>query len=76
MIVAFVLFQKRDDARQFMKFLHPDLGVGNTHFQNGSFVFKFLYYMCNAFDAAELLILVFLGSFIASISFIIVFCLT
>lgn len=24
----FVL-QKRDDARQFMKFLHPDLGVGN-----------------------------------------------
>lgn len=23
-------FQKRDDARQFMKFLHPDLGVGNA----------------------------------------------
>lgn len=39
LIVAFVLFQKRDDARQFMKFLHPDLGVGNTHFQNGSFIF-------------------------------------
>lgn len=24
------VFQKRDDARQFMKFLHPDLGVGNA----------------------------------------------
>jgi hypothetical protein len=22
-------FQNRDDARQYMKFLHPDLGVGN-----------------------------------------------
>jgi len=22
--------QKRDDARQFMKFLHPDLGVGKS----------------------------------------------
>ncbi|XP_004300946.1 PREDICTED: phosphatidylserine synthase 2-like [Fragaria vesca subsp. vesca] len=28
--LTFVLFQKRDDARQFMKFLHPDLGVGNA----------------------------------------------
>lgn len=26
----FLIFQKRDDARQFMKFLHPDLGVGNA----------------------------------------------
>ncbi|KAF9602426.1 hypothetical protein IFM89_027555 [Coptis chinensis] len=25
--LTFLLFQKRDDARQFMKFLHPDLGV-------------------------------------------------
>jgi hypothetical protein len=25
----FVL-QTRDDARQFMKYLHPDLGVGNA----------------------------------------------
>lgn len=24
----FSLFQKRDDARQLMKFLHPNLGVG------------------------------------------------
>ena len=24
----FSLFQKRDDARQFMRFLHPNLGVG------------------------------------------------
>ncbi|XP_062075319.1 uncharacterized protein LOC133779364 [Humulus lupulus] len=28
--LTFFLFQKRDDARQFMKFLHPDLGVGNA----------------------------------------------
>nr|GMD19888.1 CDP-diacylglycerol--serine O-phosphatidyltransferase 1-like [Ipomoea batatas] len=27
--LTFLLFQKRDDARQFMKYLHPDLGVGN-----------------------------------------------
>ncbi|KAK8512942.1 hypothetical protein V6N12_030350 [Hibiscus sabdariffa] len=26
--LTFLLFLKRDDARQFMKFLHPDLGVG------------------------------------------------
>ncbi|KAK6157627.1 hypothetical protein DH2020_011875 [Rehmannia glutinosa] len=26
--LTFLLFQKRDDARQFMKFLHPDLGIG------------------------------------------------
>lgn len=26
----FYFLQKRDDARQFMKFLHPDLGVGNV----------------------------------------------
>nr|GLL32232.1 CDP-diacylglycerol--serine O-phosphatidyltransferase 1-like isoform X1 [Ipomoea trifida] len=25
--LTFLLFQKRDDARQFMKYLHPDLGV-------------------------------------------------
>ncbi|GFP84702.1 cdp-diacylglycerol--serine o-phosphatidyltransferase 1 [Phtheirospermum japonicum] len=25
--LTFLLFQKRDDARQFMKFLHPDLGI-------------------------------------------------
>ena len=25
-----MIFQSRDDARQFMKFLHPDLGVGNA----------------------------------------------
>lgn len=25
--LTFLLFQNRDDARQFMKFLHPDLGV-------------------------------------------------
>ncbi|KAL8491630.1 hypothetical protein ACS0TY_023284 [Phlomoides rotata] len=25
--LTFLLFQKRDDARQFMRFLHPDLGV-------------------------------------------------
>ncbi|XP_062111394.1 uncharacterized protein LOC133822933 [Humulus lupulus] len=25
--LTFLLFQKQDDARQFMKFLHPDLGV-------------------------------------------------
>ncbi|XP_047972994.1 CDP-diacylglycerol--serine O-phosphatidyltransferase 1-like isoform X1 [Salvia hispanica] len=25
--LTFLLFQRRDDARQFMKFLHPDLGV-------------------------------------------------
>ncbi|KAG6396604.1 hypothetical protein SASPL_142757 [Salvia splendens] len=25
--LTFLLFQKRDDARQFMQFLHPDLGV-------------------------------------------------
>ncbi|EYU40802.1 hypothetical protein MIMGU_mgv1a007963mg [Erythranthe guttata] len=25
--LTFLLFQKRDDAREFMKFLHPDLGV-------------------------------------------------
>ncbi|CAL1381710.1 unnamed protein product [Linum trigynum] len=25
--LTFLLFQKRDDARQFMKFLHPDLGL-------------------------------------------------
>ncbi|KAA0046299.1 CDP-diacylglycerol--serine O-phosphatidyltransferase 1-like isoform X1 [Cucumis melo var. makuwa] len=25
--LTFLLFQSRDDARQFMKFLHPDLGV-------------------------------------------------
>lgn len=25
--LTFLLFQKRDDARHFMKFLHPDLGV-------------------------------------------------
>ncbi|MBA0858663.1 hypothetical protein Goshw_029523 [Gossypium schwendimanii] len=25
--LTFLLFQTRDDARQFMKFLHPDLGV-------------------------------------------------
>lgn len=24
-----IYFQKRDDARAFMKFLHPDLGLGN-----------------------------------------------
>lgn len=28
--LTFLLFQRRDDARQFMKFLHPDLGVGNS----------------------------------------------
>ncbi|KAH9746562.1 CDP-diacylglycerol--serine O-phosphatidyltransferase 1 [Citrus sinensis] len=27
--LTFLLFQKRDDARQFMKFLHPDLGVAH-----------------------------------------------
>jgi phosphatidylserine synthase 2 len=27
--LTFLLFQSRDDARQYMKFLHPDLGVGN-----------------------------------------------
>jgi hypothetical protein len=27
--INFVL-QTRDDARQFMKYLHPDLGVGNA----------------------------------------------
>uniref|UniRef100_A0A0E0L5H0 CDP-diacylglycerol--serine O-phosphatidyltransferase n=1 Tax=Oryza punctata TaxID=4537 RepID=A0A0E0L5H0_ORYPU len=27
--LAFLLFQNRDDARQFMKHLYPDLGVGN-----------------------------------------------
>ncbi|KAI7725379.1 hypothetical protein M8C21_015949 [Ambrosia artemisiifolia] len=27
--LTFILFQNRDDARQFMKYLHPDLGVGN-----------------------------------------------
>ncbi|EMS45501.1 Phosphatidylserine synthase 2 [Triticum urartu] len=26
--LTFLLFQTRDDARQFMKYLHPDLGVG------------------------------------------------
>ncbi|GKB26494.1 CDP-diacylglycerol--serine O-phosphatidyltransferase 1 isoform X1, partial [Tanacetum coccineum] len=26
--LTFLLFQNRDDARQFMKYLHPDLGVG------------------------------------------------
>uniref|UniRef100_A0A2N9IC31 CDP-diacylglycerol--serine O-phosphatidyltransferase n=1 Tax=Fagus sylvatica TaxID=28930 RepID=A0A2N9IC31_FAGSY len=26
-VLTFLLFQRRDDARQFMKFLHPDLGV-------------------------------------------------
>jgi len=26
--ITFLLFQNRDDARQFMKHLHPDLGVG------------------------------------------------
>ncbi|CAH8353870.1 unnamed protein product [Eruca vesicaria subsp. sativa] len=25
--LTFLLFQRRDDARQFMKFLHPDLGI-------------------------------------------------
>ncbi|CAL5209963.1 unnamed protein product [Lathyrus oleraceus] len=25
--LTFLLFQKRDDARQFMKYLHPDLGI-------------------------------------------------
>lgn len=25
--LTFLLFQNRDDARQFMKFLHPDLGI-------------------------------------------------
>ncbi|GLJ25198.1 hypothetical protein SUGI_0482070 [Cryptomeria japonica] len=25
--LTFLLFQNRDDARQFMKFVHPDLGV-------------------------------------------------
>jgi len=25
--ITFLLFQNRDDARQFMKHLHPDLGV-------------------------------------------------
>jgi len=29
-ILNFLSIQKRDDARQFMKFLHPDLGVGNS----------------------------------------------
>lgn len=28
MPIGFYHFQKRDDAREFMKFLHPDLGVG------------------------------------------------
>ncbi|KAI0507937.1 hypothetical protein KFK09_014065 [Dendrobium nobile] len=26
--LTFLLFQNRDDARRFMKFLHPDLGIG------------------------------------------------
>ncbi|KAG0463048.1 hypothetical protein HPP92_021524 [Vanilla planifolia] len=26
--LTFLLFQNRDDARKFMKFLHPDLGIG------------------------------------------------
>jgi hypothetical protein len=25
-----LILQTRDDARQFMKYLHPDLGVGNA----------------------------------------------
>lgn len=29
-ILNFFSLQKRDDARQFMKFLHPDLGVGKS----------------------------------------------
>lgn len=28
----YCIIQKRDDARQFMKFLHRDLGVGNSLF--------------------------------------------
>ncbi|KAL0296680.1 UNVERIFIED_CONTAM: CDP-diacylglycerol--serine O-phosphatidyltransferase 1 [Sesamum radiatum] len=28
--LTFLLFQERDDARQFMKLLHPDLGVGKA----------------------------------------------
>ena len=28
-VTFFYSFQRRDDARQFMKFLHPDLGIGN-----------------------------------------------
>lgn len=26
----YLILQTRDDARQFMKYLHPDLGVGNA----------------------------------------------
>ncbi|KAG5603937.1 hypothetical protein H5410_025429 [Solanum commersonii] len=26
--LTFLLFQKRDDAQQFMRYLHPDLGIG------------------------------------------------
>jgi len=30
MYSKFLSLQKRDDARQFMKFLHPDLGLGKS----------------------------------------------
>lgn len=40
---TFSPYQKRDDARQFMNFLHPDLGVGNA-IQACKFSFYILYF--------------------------------
>ncbi|CAN0871493.1 CDP-diacylglycerol--serine O-phosphatidyltransferase 1 [Linum grandiflorum] len=44
--LTFLLFQKRDDARQFMKFLHPDLGVGSR----GMVVLSWLLILDTLFD--------------------------
>jgi hypothetical protein len=39
----FLIFQNRDDARQFMKHLHPDLGVGKISAPN-SFTRNVIYF--------------------------------
>uniref|UniRef100_A0A0E0PQY0 CDP-diacylglycerol--serine O-phosphatidyltransferase n=1 Tax=Oryza rufipogon TaxID=4529 RepID=A0A0E0PQY0_ORYRU len=47
--LAFLLFQNRDDARQFMKHLYPDLGVGNI-FTSKGFTLEIKYCRRNGAD--------------------------
>ena len=62
MVALNSVFQKRDDARQFMRFLHPDLGVGTACLWK-TFIFIFVLLLLIILKFLDYLVCIFMQSF-------------